>query len=70
MDTALLLLEIVKVYGAIGAVVAVPFLLFGIDRIDPSSRRALAFRPLLIPGIVVLWPLVLWRWLVLERQRS
>ena len=70
METALLIIEIVKGYGAIGAVVAVLFLVFGVDRIDPSANRSLAFRPLLIPGVVVLWPLVLGRWFVLERQRS
>ena len=70
METALLIIDIVKAYGAIGAVVAVLFLVFGIDRIDHSAHRALAFRPLLIPGLVVLWPLVLGRWFVLERRRS
>jgi len=49
-----------------GAAVAVVFLLIGIDRIDDSARGSYTFRPLLVLGIVLLWPLVLWCWLRLE----
>ncbi len=61
------LLYALEIYGWIGAAVAALFLLVGIDRVDPSARSSYAFRPLLIPGIVVLWPLVLLRWIRLER---
>lgn len=56
-------------YGVIGAAVAVAFLLIGIDRVDESARGVYAFRPLLIPGLVLLWPLVLVRWRAMEQQR-
>ncbi|MEM7775326.1 MAG: hypothetical protein AAF732_06925 [Pseudomonadota bacterium] len=49
-----------------GATVAAAFLLIGIDRVDESARGAYTFRPLLVPGILLLWPLVLVRWFVLE----
>lgn len=68
METALALVNLVKIYLSIGAVVALFFLIFGIDRIDQTARGSYAFRPLLAPGVVVLWPLVLWRWLALERH--
>jgi len=55
----------VVAYGGIGALISALFLLFGIDRIDAAARGAYAFRPLLVPGLVLLWPLVLWRWLAL-----
>ena len=51
----------------VGAAVAVLFLALGLERVAAPARRAYAFRPLLIPGIVVLWPLVLVRWVALER---
>ena len=54
----------------IGAAVAAVFLLWGIDRIDAGARGAYVFRPLLVPGILLLWPLVLWRWYVLETGRD
>jgi hypothetical protein len=37
--------------------------------VDPAARGAYAFRPLLLPGLVLLWPLVAWRWAVLARTR-
>jgi hypothetical protein len=70
LATAEIIVTLVTAYGAVGLIVAAAFLLFGIDRIDDSARGVYAFRPLLIPGIVLLWPFVLWRWYVLERQRS
>ncbi|MEM6973598.1 MAG: hypothetical protein AAF577_12415 [Pseudomonadota bacterium] len=58
-----------------GAVVAGGFLLLGLDRVEPNARGAYGFRALIIPGLVLIWPLVLWRWAVLasggwdERRR-
>jgi hypothetical protein len=55
------IVEIAELYAIIGAVVAAWFLLLQLDRIDPAARGAYAFRPLLIPGLMLLWPLVLLR---------
>lgn len=60
------LIRAAEIWLLIGFSVAVLFLTVGIDRIDASARGAYAFRPLLIPGILMIWPLVLWRWAVLE----
>lgn len=68
MEAAVLIVDLVKIYAALGAIVALVFLVFGIDRIDHAAHGAHAFRLLLVPGIVVLWPLVLWRWQALERR--
>ncbi len=50
-----------EIYGGIGALVAAWFLLVRIERDDAMARGAYGFRPLLVPGLVMLWPLVLWR---------
>ncbi len=50
----------------IGAAVSAVFLTIGIDRIDEDARGAYVFRPLLIPGVLLIWPVVLWRWYKLE----
>ena len=68
MTLAELIIGFVQIWGAIGAVVCVLFLFIGIDRVDPAAHDAYAFRPLLIPGIVVIWPLVLWRWMRIETR--
>jgi hypothetical protein len=66
---AAFIIDAVLVYAVIGAALAAAFLLWGIDRIDPAANGAYAFRPLLIPGLVLLWPLVAARWLKLEWRR-
>ena len=67
VGTASLLVWLATLWIYAGALSAVAFLLIGIDRIDANARGAYTFRPLLVPGILLLWPLVLWRWWVLER---
>ena len=67
MNEAQLIFFIGQVWSIVGLVISVPFLLFGLDRIDESSRGSYAFRLLLVPGIILLWPIVLWRWYRLER---
>jgi hypothetical protein len=56
-------LGVAAAYLAAGLLVGVGFLLFGLARRDPAAVGAYAFRPLLLPGLVLLWPLVLWRWM-------
>ena len=70
MDAARIVIEVLQYYGYIGLAVAAAFLLFGIERVDPRAHRTYTFRPLLIPGCIVLWPLVIARWVAAERQRG
>ncbi|WP_323796506.1 hypothetical protein [Nisaea sp.] len=57
-------------YGYIGIAVAAAFLLYGVDRIDPSARGSYLFRLFLIPAAVVFWPVILWRWALVARGRT
>lgn len=66
--TAATLLLGAQIYLGIGGAVAVVFVLYGIDRIEVDARGVWAFRPLLVPGILLIWPLVLWRWWAIERR--
>lgn len=52
-------------YAALGLAFAIVFAFAnGAARIDPAAREAnLAFRLILIPGAVVFWPYLLWRWI-------
>jgi hypothetical protein len=67
LGAAQFLLQSLTVYAAVGFGVAVAFLIFGLDRVDDGAHGAYAFRPLMLPGLILLWPLVLWRWAVLAR---
>lgn len=59
-----------KAWAVIGSVIAMVFLVIGIDRFDEDARGAYIFRPLLVPGVIIIWPLVLWRWYVLETGKD
>ncbi len=68
MSVARVIVLLAEIYGSIGLIVGLAFILFGIDRVDPSARGAYAFRPLLLPGFALLWPFALVRWRALARQ--
>ena len=70
MSVAAFLIGLVKLWLILGALVAAAFLTFGISQIDEDAEGALGFRPLIVPGILMIWPLVLWRWWVLASGRD
>jgi hypothetical protein len=51
-------------YLGVGVIVA-PFIAwFGVKRLDPGAAQGTTgFRVLILPGLVILWPLLLTRWL-------
>lgn len=52
-----------ETYAGIGAIFALPFVLRGVDRIDPQAAGApVMFRLLILPGTILFWPLLLVRW--------
>ena len=70
MQAAETIVEIMTWYVYLGLGTSALFLLVGIDRIDPSARGSYLFRVLAVPGVVLLWPLVLVIWLRRERERG
>lgn len=68
--TAAALITALEWYGWLGLGVAALFLSVGIGRIDRSARGAYAARIALIPGVVALWPAVLFRWIQLELAKE
>lgn len=62
MATTLLLLP--AVYAAMGVVFAVAFMLWGVVRIDSAAKGgSLGFRLMILSGVILLWPVLLMRWL-------
>ena len=50
-------------YVAFGVVVALPFVLRVVPRLDPAAAGAgWGFRLCILPGAIALWPWVLLRW--------
>lgn len=51
-------------YLACGFFFALPFVLFGVKKIDPhAAHGSWGFRLLIFPGSLAFWPLLLRRWL-------
>lgn len=64
MDVASTVLWVLRVYGVAGLVAALPFLTVGVGRVVPGARGSgPPFRLTILPGVVVLWPVVLVRWI-------
>lgn len=60
---AAVLLTILGLYLAGGLAFAIPFVLFGVNKLDPHARHgSWGFRVIIVPGTMALWPLLLLRW--------
>ncbi len=58
------IVAILLTYAVAGVLFAIPFLSAGISKIDFQARdTGLGFRLIVLPGVVVFWPLFLHRWL-------
>jgi hypothetical protein len=52
------------IYLACGFLFTIPFVLFGVKRIDPhAAYGSWGFRLLIMPGTMAFWPLLLSRWI-------
>ena len=60
---AVLFVDVLTVYVALGVVFGVTFVWFGVKRIDSQAvGTGVGFRILIFPGSVAFWPLLLRRW--------
>lgn len=65
---ATLILLTFAAYASLGLLIAIAFVALGVNRVDPAARAApIAFRLLIIPGSIALWPWVLSVWLKARR---
>jgi hypothetical protein len=59
-----LVVSALTLYAALGVLFAIAFVARGISRIDTHAEGAgLAFRLIVFPGVVALWPVLLSRWI-------
>lgn len=62
MAIAEMIVHFAEGWLVVGAATTLVFLGFGLEPVEPAARRSQTFRVLLVPGLMLLWPLVLWRW--------
>lgn len=59
-----IILALAAIYLGCGLLLGLPFVLWGVGRVDASSAGArLGFRLIILPGAIALWPWILSRWL-------
>ena len=68
MSAAEFIVGACNVWLILGCLVAIVFLAYGADRILEDARGVYLFRVLVAPGVVLLWPVVLWRWYAREKD--
>jgi len=55
---------VLTLYGGLGLLFAIPFVWFGVQRLDSEAQGSgIAFRLLILPGVAAFWPLFLRRWM-------
>lgn len=68
---AVVILEILALYFAIGTLFGVVFAWRGVSRIDSAANGApWTFRLLILPGVIALWPMLAFRWQMAARTRD
>jgi len=51
------------IYTILGLVFAVPFVWWGVQRLDSQAHGSgTGFRLLILPGVAAFWPMFLYRW--------
>ena len=63
------IVAVAAAYVATGAVVALAFLVLAIENFAPAAKGSYLVRAVIAPGLVLLWPLVVARWIGLVGDR-
>jgi hypothetical protein len=50
-------------YAILGLMFALPFVIWGVQRLDSEAKGSgIGFRLLIVSGVTALWPMLLYRW--------
>jgi hypothetical protein len=64
-------LIIAAAYFVSGIIFLIPFLKYGLLKIDATAKSSgWGFRVIISPGVVLLWPVLLKKWLTVNRKKE
>ena len=59
-----ILLTVAAAYLALGVLFVIPFLMKGLNKVDEGAHGStIGFKIIIIPGVIVLWPVLLRKWM-------
>ncbi len=59
-----LVLIIVLIYLMLGVLFVIPFLLKGLTKVDEGAHGGtIGFKIIIVPGVIVFWPVLLKKWM-------
>ena len=66
-----ILLIIAAIYLALGVFFVIPFLMKGLNKIDEGAYGSnIRFKIIIIPGVIVFWPVLLSKWMKSKRNHG
>ena len=66
-----IILTITVIYLGCGFIFAIPFVIKGVGKIDEGAHGATwGFRLIIIPATIVLWPLLLKKWVAADKKKT
>jgi len=66
-----MLLIMAAIYLLIGVLFVIPFLMKGLNKVDEGAHGStIGFKIIIIPGVVVFWPVLLSKWMKEKRNHG
>lgn len=66
-----ILLIVAAIYLIAGLLFAIPFVISGVNKMDEGAHgSSIGFRIIIIPGVIVFWPVLLKKWMRHGRQKD
>jgi len=66
-----IILLVVLIYLVFGVFFVIPFLTRGLTRVDETAHGGtIGFKIIIIPGVIVFWPVLLRKWLKANKLKS
>ena len=71
MTAVVIIFGIIGVYLALGFIFMIPFIAKGINKIEEGAHGSgVGFRIIIIPGVIIFWPVLLRNWIIASRNDS
>ena len=70
MELVTIIVTIAIIYLAIGVLFVILFLWKGITKVDEGAHGgSIGFKIIIIPGVIVFWPVLLRKWMKVNKEK-